>query len=186
MGAVIDADADDPLRIGDHRQELQGGQCTVRRAAGGEPFDFGERVRRECLTQARELSVGERRNVDDAIAGHDAEARIAVGYITRELHWLRSPVWSARNSEHALRHARAFGTRRRRGRARGSQRISCVPSRYLQLDERCASRKLAPPLKESSHLCGIPIQLSVAIISHMPFDPVYGDRLARLLLETVA
>jgi len=33
---------------------------------------------------------------------------------------------------------------------------------------------------------GIPIQLSVAIISHMPFDPVYGDRLARLLLETVA
>jgi hypothetical protein len=90
MGAVIDADADDALRIGHHRQELQGRQCTVRRAAGGEPLDVGERVCRQCLAQARELSVGERRNVDDAIAGHHTEARIAVGYITRELHWLRS------------------------------------------------------------------------------------------------
>jgi hypothetical protein len=143
MGAVIDTDADDPLRVGHHRQELQGRQCTVRHAAGGEPLDVVERARRECLAQARELSSGERRNVDGAVAGNDAEARIAVSYITRELHWLRSHVWSARNSEHGPVGviARAFGTRRRRGRARGLQRIGCAPSKYLQLDERYASRK---------------------------------------------
>jgi hypothetical protein len=45
---------------------------------------------------------------------------------------------------------------------------------------------MSASLDESSRLRGIPIQLSVAIISHMPFDPVYGDRLARLLLETMA
>jgi hypothetical protein len=67
---------------------LQSGQRPVRRAAGSEPPDVVEHVRRERLPQAQDFSSGERRDVDDAVADHHAEAGLAVGDVTRELHGL--------------------------------------------------------------------------------------------------
>jgi hypothetical protein len=90
MRAVIDADAHDALGSGTTGRNCRVDNARFGARPAGEPFDLVERVRCECLAQVRELSVGERRNVDNAFASHHPEARLAVGHITREFHCLRS------------------------------------------------------------------------------------------------
>src|SRR5262249_36709728 len=86
MGAVVDPDTDDALRIRHHRQELDVGHPVIGRLARGGPPDLIERVRRERLMQSRKSSAQATRGIDDAIARYDAECGLAVDHIARELH----------------------------------------------------------------------------------------------------
>src|SRR5262249_166201 len=96
MGAVIDADADDALRVRHHGQEFDVGQLVIRRLTGCRSPDFIERVRRGRLAQGRKASAQATHRIDDAIARYDAERGPGAERVACKLHmcpfWLCEPT----------------------------------------------------------------------------------------------
>jgi hypothetical protein len=86
MGAVVDTDADDALRVRHHRQEPDIGQLVIGRLTGGHAADVIERIRRERLAQGRKSSAQAARRIDDAIARYHAERGLGADHVTCKLH----------------------------------------------------------------------------------------------------
>src|SRR5215211_1805282 len=84
--AIIDAGAEDLVRIGNRRQEAHVGERVIAALALGGPANLVERARRERIAQAAVL--GAPAHGDEAVAGDDTEGGSAVGEIARELHFL--------------------------------------------------------------------------------------------------
>src|SRR5262249_35735034 len=90
--AVIDAGEENLLRVRDHRQPLDVGWPVVGLGrVDGLPY-FGNPAGRERITQGGVTETLVQR--DHALAGHHAEARLAVGHVACEFH---SPLLVARD-----------------------------------------------------------------------------------------
>ena len=87
MLLVVEADADDLVGIGDHREVGERVEARVGFLAGGRPLRLVQRVRRDKRPQIGVLGADPAAEVHDAAPFDRAVARPAVEQVARELHF---------------------------------------------------------------------------------------------------